>query len=227
MGSSNGEKVSFEEIQDHLLVRAWLNQETGKEEPDHCLSQTDPDKVKKAGHSLAQKGLVTNGAGPLRLTAKGDGRAQALVRRHRLAERLFSVVFNLSEEAVQAQACRMEHEQVLTPEAEEGICSFLGHPPTCPHGRPIPPGECCRLFKNEVKPLVVPLEQAEVGENYKIIFIAPKYHGLLERLAGLGMTSGARLRLSQKKPACVCRVAETEVALDAEVASGIYVVPQV
>ena len=29
------------------------------------------------------------------------------------------------------------------PEATEKICSFLGHPKTCPHGAPIPAGECC------------------------------------------------------------------------------------
>ena len=23
------------------------------------------------------------------------------------------------------------------------ICAFLGHPKTCPHGKPIPPGPCC------------------------------------------------------------------------------------
>ncbi|MBI4124483.1 MAG: metal-dependent transcriptional regulator, partial [Deltaproteobacteria bacterium] len=155
---------------------------------------------------------------------KGKDRARSLIRRHRLAERLFAVVFNLSEEAVHAQACRMEHEKVLTPEAVEGICSFLGHPPTCPHGRPIPPGDCCRLFVNEVRPLVAPLSQGSVGENYRIVFMAPKYHELLERLAGLGVSPGAELHLTQKHPSFVMKVGETEVALDQEITEGIYVV---
>ena len=218
------EILTLDEIQDHILVRAWLDHETGRPEPDHCLSKVAPEIRETAAKSLAQKGCVAVHNGHITLSAKGEEQARQLIRRHRLAERLFAVVFNLSEEAVHAQACRMEHESVLTPEAVEGICSFLGHPPTCPHGRPIPPGECCKLFVNEVQPLVMPLSSGEVGKDYRIIFMAPKYHSLLERLSGLGVTPGAHLHLSQKRPSYVLKVEETEVALDAEIAGGIYVV---
>jgi DtxR family Mn-dependent transcriptional regulator len=33
----------------------------------------------------------------------------------------------------------------LSPEATDKICTFLGHPRTCPHGAPIPPGPCCGI----------------------------------------------------------------------------------
>ena len=218
------EDLGFDEIKDHILVRAWLNQEVGKEEPDHCLSQVDPLEVERATSELVKEGLVQQKNGCLKLATKGENQARSLIRRNRLAERLFAVVFNLSEEAVRAQACRLEHEKVVTPEAVEGICSFLGHPPSCPHGRPIPPGDCCRLFVNEVRPLVTPLSLEEVGENYRIIFIAPKYHSLLERLSGLGVIPGATLHLLQKRPSYVLKIEETEIALDKEIAEGIYVV---
>src|SRR5438445_121781 len=39
------------------------------------------------------------------------------------------------------QACKFEH--ILSTEATDKICRFLGHPRTCPHGAPIPPGPCC------------------------------------------------------------------------------------
>jgi len=44
---------------------------------------------------------------------------------------------------VEEQACRFEH--ILSPEATDRICAFLGHPRACPHGAPIPPGACCTL----------------------------------------------------------------------------------
>ena len=75
-------------------------------------------------------------------TEKGLRRAEDIIRRHRLAERLFTQTFHVHDEKeVAEQACKFEH--ILSPEATERICSFLGHPRTCPHGSPIPAGECC------------------------------------------------------------------------------------
>ena len=45
------------------------------------------------------------------------------------------------------QACKFEH--IISPELDERICSFLGHPKTCPHGNPIPPGDCCNHKNKE------------------------------------------------------------------------------
>jgi DtxR family Mn-dependent transcriptional regulator len=75
-------------------------------------------------------------------TEKGRKRAEDVIRRHRLAERLFTETFRVHDEKeVAEQACKFEH--ILSPEATDSICSFLGHPRTCPHGSPIPAGECC------------------------------------------------------------------------------------
>ena len=75
-------------------------------------------------------------------TEKGRKRAEDIIRRHRLAERLFVYTFRVQDEhEIAEQACRFEH--ILSPEATDSICSFLGHPRTCPHGSPIPAGECC------------------------------------------------------------------------------------
>ena len=75
-------------------------------------------------------------------TERGRQRAADIIRRHRLAERLFMETLHMQDEQeVEQQACKFEH--ILSPEATEKICSFLGHPKTCPHGSPIPPGACC------------------------------------------------------------------------------------
>ena len=76
------------------------------------------------------------------LTPRGRRRAGSIIRRHRLAERLFTDSLALdSESEIEQQACKFEH--ILSPEATDKICTFLGHPRTCPHGAPIPPGPCC------------------------------------------------------------------------------------
>ena len=79
-------------------------------------------------------------------TEKGRKRAEDVIRRHRLAERLFTQTFHVHDEKeVAEQACRFEH--ILSPEATDSICTFLGHPRTCPHGSPIPAGDCCLTSK--------------------------------------------------------------------------------
>ena len=82
-------------------------------------------------------------AGDVHLTEAGSRRARDVVRRHRLAERLFTDTFAIEDAEAQVQACRFEH--LITPELDQRICSFLGHPKTCPHGNPIPPGSCCQV----------------------------------------------------------------------------------
>ncbi|MGH9492015.1 MAG: ATP-binding cassette domain-containing protein [Terriglobales bacterium] len=75
-------------------------------------------------------------------TARGRQRAADVIRRHRLAERLFMETLHMQDEMeIEQQACKFEH--ILSPGATEKICTFLGHPKTCPHGSPIPPGVCC------------------------------------------------------------------------------------
>jgi ABC-type glutathione transport system ATPase component len=85
---------------------------------------------------------VGDGTMVVELTPRGRERAGSIIRRHRLAERLFTDSLAMdSETEIEQQACKFEH--ILSPEATDKICTFLGHPRTCPHGAPIPPGPCC------------------------------------------------------------------------------------
>src|ERR1700738_4818450 len=95
-------------------------------------------------HEALNPSGVSTGDGSMivELTPRGRLRAADIIRRHRLAERLFTDSLALdSESEIEQQACRFEH--ILSPEATDKICRFLGHPRTCPHGAPIPPGPCC------------------------------------------------------------------------------------
>jgi len=94
------------------------------------------DALKPSGVSIG------DGSAIVQLTTHGRKRAADIIRRHRLAERLFTDSLAMdSESEIEQQACKFEH--ILSSEATDKICAFLGHPRTCPHGSPIPPGPCC------------------------------------------------------------------------------------
>lgn len=94
------------------------------------------DALKPTGVSIGDGSMMVE------LTPRGRQRAADIIRRHRLAERLFTDSLALdSETEIEQQACKFEH--ILSPEATDKICTFLGHPKTCPHGAPIPRGQCC------------------------------------------------------------------------------------
>jgi putative ABC transport system ATP-binding protein len=95
-------------------------------------------------HDALKPDGVSSGDGSriVELTPRGRQRAADIIRRHRLAERLFTDCLALdSETEIEQQACKFEH--ILSPGATDKICHFLGHPRTCPHGAPIPAGPCC------------------------------------------------------------------------------------
>lgn len=99
------------------------------------------DALKPMGVSTGDGSVIVE------LTTRGRQRAADIIRRHRLAERLFTDSLAMdSETEIEQQACKFEH--ILSREATEKICTFLGHPRTCPHGAPIPPGECCDKEKS-------------------------------------------------------------------------------
>jgi DtxR family Mn-dependent transcriptional regulator len=157
------------------------------------------------------------------LTSPGEAIARSIVRRHRLAEMLLTQVLALGEEITEATACQVEH--ILSAEVTDSVCAFLGHPPLCPHGKPIPRGDCCDLFRKEVQPLIVPLMDLRPGASGKVAFIRSLTPGRLDRVGTLGLVPGAVLRLSQRRPAVVVEIGHTTLALDREIADTVYVRP--
>ncbi|MEN9792053.1 MAG: hypothetical protein RL330_131 [Actinomycetota bacterium] len=85
---------------------------------------------------LADEGLVHVEAGRISLTESGEGLAQRVVRRHRLAERFLTDILGLSWASAHHEAGKWEH--VMSEEVEEAMVARLGNPTTCPHGNPIP-----------------------------------------------------------------------------------------
>jgi DtxR family Mn-dependent transcriptional regulator len=72
----------------------------------------------------------------LQLTETGRHEAVAVMRKHRLAERLLADIIGLDWEDVHIEACRWEH--VMSEAVERRIVAMLTKPLVCPHGNPIP-----------------------------------------------------------------------------------------
>ncbi len=135
---------------DHLLEQIWIFGEEGK--PAHAASLhatgsagklplVNDEPAARVLSRMSDLRLVEMQNGEVQLTSVGSQRARNVVRRHRLAERLFKDTFSIDDTEAHTQACKFEH--IISPELDQRICTFLGHPKTCPHGNPIPPGDCC------------------------------------------------------------------------------------
>jgi len=135
---------------DHLLEQIWICGEEGKPAQVSTLHASGPagslailpeEPAAKVLGRMTELSLVALQNGEAQLTTVGSQRARDVVRRHRLAERLFKDTFSIDDTEAHTQACKFEH--IISPELDQRICTFLGHPKTCPHGNPIPPGDCC------------------------------------------------------------------------------------
>jgi putative ABC transport system ATP-binding protein len=135
---------------DHLLERIWMCAEEGTSaQLDRIQIPGALDSARTLGR-MADLKLVEMRDTDVHLTDTGSRRARDVVRRHRLAERLFKDTFAIDDSEAHTQACKFEH--IISPELDQRICTFLGHPKTCPHGNPIPPGDCCDGKPNPAVP---------------------------------------------------------------------------
>ena len=84
---------------------------------------------------MEAEGLIVIGD-TITLTPTGVSLAEAVVRRHRLAERFLTDMLGLSWSDAHDEAGKWEH--VISQPVEEALARVLGDPTTCPHGNPIP-----------------------------------------------------------------------------------------
>jgi len=141
------ENQDFDEVLEHL----WLRREEETVSPDasaapstrHAETMEFTDaQWRRLIATLTGIGLVTVVDGREQFTPAGETRARNVIRRHRLAERLFMDVLSIrDEQEIESSACKFEH--ILSPDVTDRICTLLGHPGACPHGSPIPVGVCC------------------------------------------------------------------------------------
>jgi DtxR family Mn-dependent transcriptional regulator len=167
---------------------------------------------------MARGGLVEEDARKgVRLTPRGRELGEAMVRKHRLAERLLTDVLGFDLDHVHVEACRLEH--ALSFEVEERLAAILGHPTTCPHGYAIPGTESPSTEGQ-------PLTGIEAGAEVFVRSVPEEDPALLKYLRERGIRPGTRLRVTEVAPfrgPLTLATAEGEVALGVEVAAQIRV----
>jgi len=205
--------MELSERAEEALEELWLAEERGE---SFASADAEP-----AVAELAAAGLVQRREDSVSLTSVGRAEARAVTRRHRLAERLLADVLDVRPAAVESVACRFEH--VLARGIDDKVCALLGHPKSCPHGLPIPPGPCCEDNEHSPVRLVASLAEMEPGEQGRIAYLHPRERATLDKLMAMGAVPGAAITLNQRFPSFVLQVGQTQVAVDSDIASSIYV----
>lgn len=170
---------------------------------------------------LVEQGLLAVAGDELLLTDVGLKRAEQIIRRHRLAERLLADVLHMKSQEFEAAACEFEH--VLAEEITEGICILLGHPRECPHGSPIPEGQCCRAGASRIGSAAVPLTEVPVGSTVRVAYVNALSEARQHQLTHFDVVPGNLIRVHQLKPAVVIVHDESMLAMETAVAQKIYV----
>ena len=205
---------------EEILERLWTR--TVEKGQESCApSELGQSGVEKALAELEALGLVRGEAGGYTLAERGREEAANTVRRHRLAERLFIDVLNVKGELSEESACRFEH--MLHRGIDEKICTLLGHPQVCPHGKPIPPGPCCAEARRAVETIVASLDLLTPGRSGTIAYVHSTDPRRVAKLLSMGVLPGSHITLIGRSPSFSFQVGYSQFAVDAEIAGDIHV----
>lgn len=209
--------MKISERAEEILETLWGHKEGDKKAPVElglAKGNVEIEELTKLGYVKLVNDKVS-------LTEKGKGEGQKIVRRHRLAERLFTDVIDIKKKLVHPVSCQFEH--LLQEGIEDNICILLGHPKTCPHGRPIPPGECCRKTNQAISKVISSLDNVAVDQKGKVAYIHTQDQKKLQKIMAMGVLPGMSITLIQKFPSYVFQVGHSQFAIDKELAAAIYV----
>ena len=211
--------MEIQEKAEEVLETLWTHTEEGQE-ASISLGSLKAAERESVGQ-LVEAGYVSSVDGKVSLTDRGRPHARNVVRRHRLAERLLVDVLGTVDKSMHEKACKFEH--ILDHGLDENICTLLGHPKVCPHGKPIPPGKCCQQKRAPLSKLVSPLSQLALGQKGKVAYIYAPESEQIQKLVAMGILPGAPISLIQSFPSYVFQVRQTQYAVDKEIADIIYV----
>src|ERR1700687_1612375 len=205
---------------DEILEDLWIaveEQGKGYAERDQIrIAADDP-----AYQELTALSFIEVKEGRVYLRPEGKDEGRKTIRRHRLAERLMMDVLNIRGETGDDKACQFEH--LLNEGVDVKVCTMLNHPATCPHGKPIPPGECCDEARRKGDLGVVPLTELRSGEEGEIAYILTEDDKKMQKLMAMGVLPGNQIVLIQTFPSYIFRVGFSEFAIDSAMAKEIFV----
>jgi len=206
---------------DELIELIYHLGEIHSQTLDALKEHKPPKGFEKDMDELMSDGFITIDGENIGLTPKGTQLAENIMRRHRLAEVLLTDVLGKAPDEIESAACEFEH--ILAPEIVDSICILLGHPKRCPHGLPIPEGECCKKESDKIQSAVLPLSAVKTGVKVKIASINSTDETRMLKLMAMGMTPGIEVTLNQKIPALVVDIDGNLIAIDKSIGEEINV----
>lgn len=168
---------------------------------------------------MERLGLVESRAGSLSLTPAGRDYALQIVRAHRLWERWLDDETDFPLTRLHEAADRAEHR--LSADEADALDARLGHPPTDPHGDPIP------TARGQIAPFPgVPLTDYPVGGEAEVAHLEDEPPGIFQTLVGQGLAPGTRIQIVDRRPGLVqLLVKGREVQLPSIAAANVHVGP--
>jgi DtxR family Mn-dependent transcriptional regulator len=171
---------------------------------------------------LEAEGLIVRGARKeALLTESGRARAERVVRKHRIIERLLTDFMGYT--AYEAHERADELGDTFDDEMVERIDDRLGHPERCPHGWPVDPE-----FEQAENESLAPLATLSPGTRATIVRLAEHDGELLHWFYDQGLVPGQEIEVRAAEPAAD----QFTVALDAgeravseKAAAGLFVKP--
>lgn len=201
---------------EEILETLWLELvEVKKENCDASLLKDD-----QVAKELTDSGYIDIKENKINLTNKGREEARDCARRHRLAERMFVDLFDIKKKQVHEPSCKFEH--ILHKGLDETVCTLLGHPKTCPHGKAIPEGVCCRQAKKIPQKLIMSLIDLPLNKKAKVSYLQTLDRGILQKIMAIGALPNTDIILIHKFPSYVMQIGKSQFAIDKELASHIY-----
>jgi DtxR family transcriptional regulator, Mn-dependent transcriptional regulator len=169
---------------------------------------------------LETEGLVERGERKEAiLTATGRERAEKVVRKHRIIERLLTDFMGYT--AAEAHVHADELGDTFSDEMVERIDEKLGHPERCPHGWPVDPA-----FEQEENAHLAPLSALEPGARATIVRLAEHDGDLLHWFYDQGLVPGREIEVRDAQPAAgqvTVRLNGDERAVGDKAADGLFV----
>ncbi len=169
---------------------------------------------------LEQEGLISRGKHKeALLTKKGRARAERVVRRHRLIERLLTDFMGYTPAEAHVHADELG--DTFSDEMIERIAERLGQPDRCPHGWPVDPE-----FEQAENRELAPLTDIRPGRESEIVRLAEHDGELLHWFYDEGFVPGARVELREAQPAAgqlKVSLGGSERAITEKAAAGLYV----
>ncbi|HEV2591319.1 MAG TPA: metal-dependent transcriptional regulator [Gaiellaceae bacterium] len=155
------------------------------------------------------------------LTPTGRTRAEKVVRKHRIIERLLTDFMGYT--AAEAHVHADELGGTFSDEMVERIDEKLGNPDRCPHGWPVDPD-----FEQAENKELAPLAALEPGTKATIVRLAEHDGDLLHWFYDEGLAPGTEVELVAAQPeAGQFRITRNggEVAIGEKAAAGLFVRP--